>query len=99
MTAILLSMLSFLAAIGIMVWANNRPLAGWNFTYSINTVVSILTIVSRTTLGFAMSSCLGQLKWNSINAGGQRLATFEHFDAASRGPLGGFRLLLDLKWR
>jgi hypothetical protein len=95
--AVMISILSFQAAIGVMIWANNKPLANWHFQFSVNTIVSILTIVSRTTLAFAMSACLGQQKWNLVSGRPQKLAIFEHFDAASRGPLGGLRLFISLR--
>jgi hypothetical protein len=99
LAAVVISILSFQAAIGLMVWANGKALSNWHFRYSINTIVSILTITSRTTLAFVMSSCLGQQKWNLVSTQWEKLQIFEQLDAASRGPLGALRLFISLKFR
>lgn len=97
--SVALSIVSFLASMIVMGWSDNKPLSTWSAPISINAVVSVLTTISRMTLAFAMSACLGQQKWNSIIGRSESLATFQTFDEASRGPWGGIRLMLRLKLR
>ena len=92
--AMFLSVGSLVAAAVVLAWYNNTPLSNWNgFVFSINTVISILGVVSKATLAFAVSSAFGQHKWNWFRTRQDELRVFVKFDEASRGPWGSFILL------
>lgn len=57
------SLLRHGAIIVILAKIQNRALENWTFFSSINTVVSKLTTVSKSTMLFSVGACLGQLKW------------------------------------
>jgi hypothetical protein len=92
--AMILSIGSMAAVIAVLASEDGRLLDEWRFPTSINTVVSILSVVSKGGLAFAVSACLGQHKWNWFRVHRDKLQVFEKFDQASRGPWGGLNLLV-----
>ncbi|KAF2496336.1 hypothetical protein BU16DRAFT_617785 [Lophium mytilinum] len=97
--AVFLSLGSFCAMSGILLRQDKQPLSNWTFPTSLNTVVSILGTISRTTLAFATAACLGQQKWNWFHGRSNRLSAFERFDDATRGPWGGTLLFIALRMK
>ncbi|KAI1386604.1 uncharacterized protein F4822DRAFT_321465 [Hypoxylon trugodes] len=93
--ALVLSFSSLATLVGLLIYVDNRRLDGWNGT--LNTVVSSLGAISRTSLGFAVSSCLGQIKWNWFKKRPDNIIAFDRFDDASRGPWGSLWLILWLR--
>ncbi|KAK8001903.1 hypothetical protein PG991_014125 [Apiospora marii] len=96
---LLLSILSFVATVITLYRLNNTSLDSWTFFLGLNTVVSILAAISRAALAFAVSSCVGQAKWNWYRRKQDSLYVFERFDQASRGPWGSLRLLATVRIR
>ncbi|CAI4214456.1 unnamed protein product [Parascedosporium putredinis] len=84
--SILLSIGALLAAIVVMAVQNGKPVVDWTFPASINTVVSTLGVISKVSLAFTISACLGQQKWNWFRQHQGNVSLFEVFDSASRGP-------------
>lgn len=78
---------------------DGKPLTAWSSSISLNTVIATLGTIARTTLAFAISSCIGQQKWSWFRKNSDQLIAFERFDEASKGPLGGTRLFFWLKMR
>lgn len=78
---------------------NGRPLSTWPHFISLNTALSTLVIVMKSSMMIPIGSCLGQLKWLWYSRKKETLLDFQVFDAASRGPWGSFRLLLRLRSR
>lgn len=67
---------------------------------SLNTVVAILSTLSRYALGVPIEACLGQLKWTWFRSRTPRkLIDIERFDKASRGPWGSALLLWNMRGR
>ena len=95
--AIYLGICSTTMLITLLITFDNKPIADWKFFFSLNTIISILGAISRVTVAFILSSCLGQHKWNWINRRHDRIKIFELFDEASRGPWGSTKLLWNLK--
>lgn len=87
------------AAVVVLSLYNGRPLQEWRYGLSINTVVSFLGIISKSSLGLVIEGCLGQLKWIWYSRPRNRhaLLDFKTFDDASRGPYGAAQLLLTLR--
>lgn len=83
-----------LASVAVLLATQDGSLVtDWDFPLSINTVVAILGVVNKATLAFVISACIGQHKWNMFKGEGGKLALFEQFDEASRGPWGGLGLM------
>lgn len=93
-TATVLSSCALATSVILLARLNGRALHEWQLFVSINTVISILAAISRTTLAFSVASCLGQAKWNWFKREPDNIMAFERFEDASRGPLGGLRLLV-----
>jgi Protein of unknown function (DUF3176) len=92
--ALFVSFVSFFAMFTILIKFNNRALHEWHSTITLNTVVAVSSVVSKSTLILPLTSGLSQLKLAWYRHGpGRRLIDFEHFDAASRGPWGAFILM------
>ncbi|KAI1416841.1 hypothetical protein F5Y13DRAFT_204215 [Hypoxylon sp. FL1857] len=95
--ALVLSFTALITLLVILIYVDGRPLDQWKSTLSLNTLVSGLGAVSRTSLGFAISSCLGQVKWNWFKKRPDNLIAFDRFDDASRGPWGSLWLIIWLR--
>ena len=97
--AVSVSLASIVAIVVVLYHENGKPLTLWKFALTLNTIIAALGTLSRTTLAFALSSCVGQQKWNWLRRKTDRLVAFERFDEASRGPWGATRLFFWLKVR
>ncbi|KAF1839422.1 hypothetical protein BDW02DRAFT_593774 [Decorospora gaudefroyi] len=97
--ALIASVASTVAIVAILIHQNGKPLADWTFRFTVNTVIATLGTVARTTLAFALSACIGQQKWNWLSRKPDTVRAFERFDEASRGPWGGTRLFIWLRFR
>ncbi|KAI0400350.1 hypothetical protein F4802DRAFT_585226 [Xylaria palmicola] len=87
------------SAVGLVVLLkliNNTTLQQWFLPIQPNSVISILTTISKTAMLVPAASCLNQLKWHYFSNGPRKLIDLEHFDAASRGPWGSFVLIFQL---
>ena len=93
----LFSFLCVVAIIIILKVYQERPLSNWHFVHNItlNTVVALLSTLSRTALIVPVASCLSQLKWIHLVRSPRPLREMQIFDDASRGPWGS----LELVWR
>jgi hypothetical protein len=89
---IVLSLVSLAAILVLLAYYNGKPFLDWH-RLTLNTVISIFATVSRIALLVALSSSLGQWRWNWFRKQARPLAEFETLDAAGRGSLGSLRLL------
>ncbi|KAI8653938.1 hypothetical protein NCS56_01349200 [Fusarium sp. Ph1] len=64
---------------------------------TLNAVISTLSTTSRVCLLAMLASTISQWNWLLFSSKPRRLVDFEYFSAASRGPLGSLRVLLDLR--
>lgn len=94
-----LSCLSLLLTLGTLYFFDGKPLESWPLYFSLGTIISTLAQISRTSLAFAITPCLGQAKWNWFYQREDDVLLFRTFDEASRGPLGSLQLLWKLKYR
>ncbi|KAK3388769.1 hypothetical protein B0T20DRAFT_457341 [Sordaria brevicollis] len=99
LSAMTLSCLSLVLTLGILYFFDGKPLESWPLYFSLGTIISTLAQVSRTSLAFAITPCLGQAKWNWFSQKEDDVLVFRTFDEASRGPLGSLQLLWKLKFR
>jgi hypothetical protein len=96
--AIITSVICFGAIIVILVSMQNRPLRAWEGAISINTTVATLVAAAKTTMLFAVGSCLGQMKWIYFKSGHRELYHIKLFDSAAGGPLGALEMMLKVRW-
>ena len=62
-----------------------------------NGFVALFTALAQAGLMVPIYSSIGQLKWIWFRMGERPLVDFETFDEASRGPVGGLKLMGTLK--
>ena len=96
--SISLSLISLLVIFIVLAYYNGKVLFSWH-KVTINTVISIFATISRMCLMVAVSSALGQWRWNWFSGQSRPLTDFDTLDAASRGAMGSFRLLWTTKSR
>jgi hypothetical protein len=73
---------------------DNTNIESWHFRFaSINTVVSALGTIFKSTLLMAVSAALAQGKWTWFRKRSGTLSTFQAIDAGSRDTIESFRLL------
>jgi hypothetical protein len=95
--ASLFSLGCFAAVVGVLAVNEHKSLTGWTFVFgiSLNTLIAILSTLSRTALMVPVASCISQLKWIHLVSASRPLCDVQVFDDASRGPWGAFELI----WR
>jgi hypothetical protein len=77
-----------------LVVHDNTNIESWRFRFaSINTVVSALGTVFKSTLLMAVSAAVAQGKWTWFRKRSGTLSTFQAIDAGSRDTIESFRLL------
>ncbi|KAI5275053.1 hypothetical protein E4T47_01921 [Aureobasidium subglaciale] len=96
---LLLSTVSAILIIAILASHDDHPVDDWSFYFSINTVVSTLGVIFKSSLLMAVSAALSQGKWTWFRKGSGPLSTFEAIDAGSRDILESFRLLWPMRGR
>ncbi|EAA30428.2 hypothetical protein GE21DRAFT_10588 [Neurospora crassa] len=94
-----LSCFSLALTLSILYFFDGKPLESWPLYLSLGTIISTMAQISRTSLAFAITPCLGQAKWNWFSQREDDILVFRTFDEASRGPLGSLQLLWKLKYR
>ncbi|KAK8220253.1 hypothetical protein IWZ01DRAFT_1882 [Phyllosticta capitalensis] len=99
MSSIALSIGCMIAVFAILISQNDKPLSSWPFPWQPNSVVSFLSTISRAALIYPMASCISQFKWLHFRQKSQQLQDLQHFDAASRGPLGSLSFVLRVSFR
>ncbi|KAI0850295.1 hypothetical protein F5Y00DRAFT_268430 [Daldinia vernicosa] len=71
---------------------DGRPLPQWPFRVSVNTLLSIYSMVLKTGLAFVAASCIGQLQWIWFSQG-RPIYDLVRYDNARQGPWGSLQLL------
>ncbi|KAL7274582.1 hypothetical protein RUND412_002505 [Rhizina undulata] len=91
---------SFCAIVGSVVLLkmfDNRPLPHWAYSkhgLSLNTILSVLSTISRTYLLIPLDECMGQLMWIKFAENEYRpLVNIKHFDLATRSVSGAVKLM------
>jgi hypothetical protein len=88
----------FVAVVGVLISFDGKSLSTWDFVFNINinTIIAVLSALSRTALLMPVASCISQLKWIHIIGASRRLYDIQMFDDASRGPWGSVVLIWNL---
>ncbi|RAQ99693.1 hypothetical protein DDE82_007996 [Stemphylium lycopersici] len=100
-TAAVFSLTCLVAIIIVLRTHQEKSLASWHFVYDItlNTLVALLSTLSRTALIVPVASCISQLKWIHLVSSPRPLRELQIFDDASRGPWGSLELIWRLHFR
>jgi hypothetical protein len=93
--AMVVSVAALLTTVALLAYMQDKPLSVWFSRISLNTVVSVLAVVSRSSLMFPVTTCISQLKWAYFEKP-HSLYKMEVFDRASRGSWGSLRFLRHL---
>lgn len=101
--ALFISIGSLVSAAVVLSRFDGRRLEEWEFGpgggggylgVSLNTLISLLGVISKASLAFVLSQAISQHKWNWFRTREDKLRAFEKFDQGSRGPWGSLNLLL-----
>ena len=76
----------------LLVHFNHRPIFDWN-GLTLNAIIAIFSVMSKSMLAYTLSECLGQAKWIWISSHQRPLNDIDLVDSGSRGPLGSFKIL------
>ena len=80
----------------MLISMQNKSLAEWKLPIQINSLLSVLTTLSKSALMLLIAECIGQLKWIYFE-NSQNLNELQAFDDASRGPWGAANMLWKTK--
>ncbi|RWA11777.1 hypothetical protein EKO27_g3339 [Xylaria grammica] len=94
----LVAFISLLATIVTLFPHANNPLPQWPFHVSINTLLSIYTVVFKATLISVLSVCVAQLQWTWFSVA-RPLSDLLGYDEASRDAWGALKWLLNYRLR
>ncbi|KAL3454258.1 hypothetical protein BJX65DRAFT_302043 [Aspergillus insuetus] len=83
----------FFAIIAILRSYEEEPVPNLSIELSLNTIISILSTVSRTALIFVASETIRQCKWIWVKRGRRKLQGLQALDDASRGAWGALVIL------
>lgn len=75
-----------------------HPLPQWPFKVSINSLLSVYALVLKASIGFVLTSCIGQLQWTWFSQT-RPLTDMLHFDNATRGADGALGLIWRQRFR
>lgn len=92
----------FIAEIVVLRVFEKNPVGSWPWRWSLNSAVALLTTLIEANLVFALTSCLGQMKWLwfSLDQGTMKPLIWIDLIARSNTPLGALSLLLrPTTWR
>ncbi|KAI1803519.1 hypothetical protein F4811DRAFT_328374 [Daldinia bambusicola] len=88
----LLVLASPLAILATLYPYDTRPLPQWPLRISVNTLLSIYSVVLKASLGFVAASCIGQLQWIWFSQG-RPIYDLVRYDNARQGAWGSLQLL------
>ena len=99
--SVVLSLLCVVAMLIVLKAYQQRSLSSWHFVHDItlNTLVALLSTISRTALIVSVASCLSQLKWIHLVRSPRPLQEMQIFDDASRGPWGSLELICRMHFK
>jgi Protein of unknown function (DUF3176) len=95
--SLLLSFLSLSAIVITLGLYNHTPLTSWPSPMTPNAFIAIFIALAQVGLVVPVYNAIGQLKWLWFRFGERPLIDFETFDEASRGHIGGLKLIGTLK--
>ena len=97
--AIVLSISSFAALVVVLGICDGHAVPQFPLGTSLNGVISILAVITKTSMLFSISATMSQFKWLTFSSLTHQLKGLQLYDQASRGPLGASMLLVSEKGR
>lgn len=91
-SAVLASIGSFAAMVVVLAHFDGKAVFEWK-GMTPNTIVSLLSLAVKASLGHAIAECMAQWKWILFARESRPLMDFDRIDAATRGPLGSLRVI------
>lgn len=92
--ALCFSVACAVAIAATLIAYNGHPTPRMKYDVTLNAVVSVLATACKVALIFAVSNCIGQLKWTWLSDKKTKsLMDATIFDNASRGPYGALQML------
>jgi hypothetical protein len=92
---------ALLAVAGLVITLRaheHKTLPDWPQLVTINSIVSIFSLLIRGGVCYILAEGISQLKWQWFRKP-HRLSDMEHFDDASRGTWGSILFICRLSWR
>ncbi|KAI8721336.1 hypothetical protein NCS52_00580900 [Fusarium sp. LHS14.1] len=80
----------------VLVSAHDTSLESWPASIQPNSIIAILTTLSKVAMLVPITSCLSQLKWRHMSTQSRPLSHLQVFDDASRGPWGSAAMMWKL---
>lgn len=90
--ALLAAISSLVALVAVLLVAEGKSILTWHHI-TLNTMVSVLSTISRLSALYVFSAVFGQTKWIVFSQRPGSLQEFEAIDLASRGAFGCLQLL------
>ncbi|KAI0119542.1 hypothetical protein F4814DRAFT_458766 [Daldinia grandis] len=88
-----LSLIGISLVIPVLKQVDDQPVEMWPYSIRPNSMIAVLTTITRTSMMIPIASCLSQLKWGHFQYRASPLHHLQLYDDASRGPWGCFLLL------
>ena len=98
LSAMLISILSFLCIVLTLRIHEGRPLPDWPLSITINSLVSVFSTIMGMTLFVPLAEGISQAKWHWFQ-NYHPLSDMEVYDRGSRGPWGALKMLWIVRWR
>ncbi|KAE8396437.1 hypothetical protein BDV23DRAFT_168242 [Aspergillus alliaceus] len=93
------ALVALFAIIGVLLEYNGKSIPDWPYGITVNSVLSwIVQVFNACVLG-AVSKCISQFKWIHLSKADRPLSDIDHYDSASRGPLGSITFIWRSKLR
>lgn len=96
---LLISVGSLCALAMLLERFDNKPLPNWPAGITLNTVVALLSTISRSAFVGPVMEAVAQAKWLWFNKRDRPLRDYDAFDKASRGPAGSLQLVITSRAR
>lgn len=88
----IIASISLIAIVIVLESHKSKPLPEWPFQITINSLISVFATIGQMAMMKPVVECISQLKWLWL-VRKEKLAHFQIFDDASRGPTGSLLLL------
>jgi hypothetical protein len=95
LTAALVSVASLFGLIGVLLYADGRPVITFH-SLTLNTIVSMFATASKMSAMAILCASISQAKWIIFRRGPRSLRDFERVELASRGSVAGVGNMLFL---
>ncbi|KAI5837342.1 hypothetical protein DFP73DRAFT_589071 [Morchella snyderi] len=94
--ALIVSFIAVATSAVVLLMFDQKPIPAWSWQsngISVNSIISLLSTLSRASLLMPIDECMGQLMWLRYEYRAQRLADVGLYNEASRGAWGALRLV------